>query len=257
MNRLEGKVAIITGACGGFGGSAAHLFTAEGAAVALCDIDDVAGEKMAEELRAQGGNAAFFHLDVTDEAMITDVYEQINQKFGKITTLVNIAGITGPVDLPDEVSYEDWRKTMELNCDSVFLTSKLVIRYLREAKGGSIINVASLSGLKSECGGVTPYHVSKAAVVMLTKNFAVSYAKENIRVNAVAPGTTLTPLVINYAKKNFGSVEEYEKLYGPLHPMGRFGRPEEIAHCMVYLASDEASWTTGSIVSIDGGFSAC
>lgn len=258
MERLQGKVAIITGGAMGIGKETATQFIKEGAAVAICDINEEVGTKTVEELTSLGGKAAFYKMDVTQSEQVSRVFSQIKNDFGKIDILVNNAGVTGPMEIPDEITVEQFDDALNVDLRGSFICAREVIQYMRQngGKGGSIVNLGSICGLKAEVPGLVPYHVSKAGVVMLTKVFAVSYAKENIRCNTVCPGTTLTDLIREYGKQNYGSLEAYEAEVAPSHPMNRLGQPIEIAMAIVYLASDEASWTTGTHISVDGGWSA-
>lgn len=257
MERLKGKVAIITGGGSGIGKETAELFAREGATVAICGRTLSKLSETVINIQNAGGKAKAYPLDVCNPVQVAEVFAQIDQDWGKIDILVNGSGIVGPSGLPDEISVEDWYKVMDTDCNGTFITCREVIQYMRKQGKGSIVNLASISGKKSECPGVTPYHVAKAAVIMITKNFAVSYAKENIRCNCVCPGTTLTGMVQEDLINKFGSVEAGEPVYAAMHPMGRLGKPHETAYAILYLASDEASWTTGADLSVDGGFSAC
>lgn len=256
MGRLENKVAIITGGATGIGKETAMQFVKEGARVAICDIDAGTAERTVEEINGQGGEAVFYEMDVRDPEQVAQAFREVHQHFGKIDILINNAGVTGPMELPDEITVEQFDDAVSTDLRGSFICAREVIQYMRENKGGSIVNLASICGLKAEVPGLVPYHVSKAGVVMLTKVFAVSYAKENIRCNAVSPGTTLTDLIREYGKQNYGSLEAYEATIAPSHPMGRLGKPKEVAMAIVYLASDEAAWTTGANISVDGGWSA-
>lgn len=258
MNRLEGKVAIVTGGAMGIGNEIARQFVKEGASVAICDFNEEAGAKAAEELQAEGGEARFYDMDVRDERQVSTAFARVKEDFGHIDILVNNAGVTGPMEIPDEITVQQFDEALDTDLRGSFICAREVIQYMRQngAAGGSIVNIASICGLKAEVPGLVPYHVSKAGVIMLTKVFAVSYAKEGIRCNSVSPGTTLTDLIRQYGEKNYGSLEAYEATVAPSHPMNRLGKPQEVAMAVVYLASDEASWTTGANISVDGGWSA-
>lgn len=257
MNRLQGKVAIITGGAMGIGKETARQFIKEGAAgIAICDFNAEAGAKSAEELAAQGADVRFYDMDVREADRVAEVFKRVRDDFGKIDILINNAGVTGPMELPDEITVDQFDDALNTDLRGSFICAREVIQYFREVGGGSIVNLCSICGLKAEVPGLVPYHVSKAGVLMLTKVFAVSYAKENIRCNCVCPGTTLTELIQEYGRANYGSLEAYEAEVAPCHPMNRLGKPEEVAMAIVYLASDEASWTTGAHISVDGGWSA-
>lgn len=258
MGRLENKVAIITGGAMGIGKESAIRFVEEGAAVAVCDFNVEVGTKTVEELCAIGGNARFYDMDVRKPDQVEATFKQVKHDFGAIDILVNSAGITGPAELPDEITIDQFDDAVNTDMRGTYICAREAIRYMRQndGKGGSIVNLSSICGLKAEVPGLVPYHVAKAAVIMVTKVFAVSYAAENIRCNAVCPGTTATELIQAYGTENYGSFEAYEAVTAPNMPMNRFGTPTEVAMAILYLASDEASWTTGACLAVDGGWSA-
>lgn len=263
MNRLKDKVAIITGGSKGLGEAMAIGFAREGAKVAICARSDASGgAKVVEAIRALGSDAAFFQCDVTKEEQVVDFYKKVEARFGKIDVLVNNAGATGPSENPDEISMDGYDEVMNLDARGAFICAKNVIQYFRKIGGGNIINISSICGLKAEVPGLAPYHIAKAAVLMMSKVFAMSYAKENIRCNTICPGTTATPLVVEYGTRTCGSFEAYQAEVGPCHPMGngdkqKLGEPIDVAMAAVYLASDEAKWVTGAQISVDGGWSIC
>lgn len=255
MKRLENKVVIMTGGALGIGAAACKLLAREGALVAVTDLRDQEGEELAKQISGDGGRAEYWHLDVSRESEVEEVFSKIRQQFGHIDVLVNNAGIAG-VDKPtDEVSEEEWDKVMAINVKGVFLCTKHVIRYLREAGSGSIINLSSIYGLVG-APDIPPYHASKGAVRLMTKTDALLYAKEKIRVNSIHPGYIWTPLVEDLAKKSPEGVEAFRAKLDGLHPVGHVGEPDDIGYGILYLASDESKFVTGSELVIDGGYTA-
>lgn len=254
MDRLKDKAVIITGGSLGIGKSAAELLAAEGAKVAITDILDEEGMKLAHSIRSKGGRAAYWHLDTSDEKHVKDVFCKIYETFGSINVLVNNAAISGINKPTHEITSEEWDKVMNINVKGVFFCTKHVIDYMKRAGGGSIINLSSIYGLVS-APDVPPYHASKGAVRLMTKTDALLYAKKNIRVNSVHPGFIWTPMVENYLK-SLGDVEHGKEALGELHPLGHVGEPEDIAYGILYLASDESKFVTGTELVIDGGYTA-
>ena len=255
MNRLEGKRAIITGGAKGLGLATAQLFVEEGAKIAIVDFDGEAGREAAKVITEAGGEVYFHEVDVRDAEAIEATFATINEEMGGIDILVNSAGVVDSGVIAHETSIEEWREVIDTDLNGSFITSKFAVPYML-GKGGSIVSIASTAGLSSVCDGNAPYHAAKGGVVQMTKNFGISYAKKGIRCNCVCPGTTLTDLVRNDLINKFGSVEEGEPVYGAMHPMGRLGKPIETAYAILYLASDEAAWTTGVALPVDGGFTA-
>jgi NAD(P)-dependent dehydrogenase (short-subunit alcohol dehydrogenase family) len=261
MGRLEGKVAIVTGSSTGIGAQIARVFASEGAKVVVCcNNDTINGQAVADEIVQAGGTAVFHQVDVREENQVKALYQKTEAQFGRIDILVNNAGVVGKVENPDEITMEDYDFVMDIDARGTFICAKNIIEYFRRIGGGNIVNITSICALKAEVGGLAPYHIAKAAAQMITKVFAMSYAKENIRCNSVNPGTTLTPLIENMAKENYGSLENYAAMVGPSHPMGngdkqKLGETIDVAMAAVYLASDEAKWVTGAQISVDGGWS--
>jgi NAD(P)-dependent dehydrogenase (short-subunit alcohol dehydrogenase family) len=254
MGRVENKVAIVTGGSLGIGKSTCILLAKEGAKVAVTDILDREGQKVVDEIKSLGGTARFWHLDVSKENEVQKVLAEINQTFGNISVLVNNAGISGSSKPTDELTEEEWDKVMAVNVKGVFFCTKYVIPYMRKAGSGSIINLSSIYGIVSS-GDVPPYHASKGAVRIMTKTDAFLYAKDKIRVNSVHPGFIWTPMVENYLKSQ-GDIEAGRKYLDTLHPIGHVGEPEDIAYGILYLASEESKFVTGSELVIDGGYTA-
>lgn len=254
MNRVKGKVAIVTGGALGIGRSACNLLSREGAAVAVTDVLDDEGRKVAAEIRTAGGNTDFWHLDIRDEAQVRRVFEQVKGRFGKIDILVNNAGIAGVNKPTDEISETEWDQLMAVNVKGVFFCTKHAIPYMRTAGSGSIINLSSIYGIIG-AGDVPAYHASKGAVRLMTKNDALIYAKEKIRVNSIHPGFIWTPMVEKFAAEQ-GGVDDVRTHLDALHPLGHVGEPDDVGWAVVYLASDEAQFITGSELVVDGGYTA-
>jgi NAD(P)-dependent dehydrogenase (short-subunit alcohol dehydrogenase family) len=247
--RLEGKTAIVTGAGSGMGAAIATLFAAEGANVALVDMND-SGEAVAEEIRGTGANARFWQLNITDEERVAAVFAEVVEHFGQLNILINNAGIAGPTEPTDQVDFADWERVYRINTGGPFLCTKHAIPYLRQAPGQkSIVNMASAY---SHIGNadVPVYHGTKAAVRLMSKTDAIVYAPEGIRVNSVSPGTILTPMNLAKAEQTPGYLEDMIAQ----HPLGIVGNPEDVAYAFLYLASDEARFTTGADLVIDGGY---
>src|SRR5262245_35816400 len=246
--RLNGKVAIVTGAANGMGQSEALIFAREGAKVAVADLMETEGRQVADKIKAAGGEAIFVKLDVGNEAEWEKAVKATEDAFGKLDVLVNNAGISGSFD-PDTMSTSAWDKLMEINAKGVFLGMKHAIPAMQRAGGGSIINISSISGVVGQLGIHMAYNASKGAVRTMTKSAAVQYAKDGIRVNSVHPGM-LPPM-----KSSKGSADPAwrEKMIRAV-PLKREGRVEEVAHAVLFLASDEASYITGVELPVDGGF---
>jgi NAD(P)-dependent dehydrogenase (short-subunit alcohol dehydrogenase family) len=253
MNRVEGKTIIVTGAALGIGRAASCLLAREGASVAVTDLKDEEGRKLVEQITNDGGIAEYWHLDISRADEVINVFTAIKKKFGRIDVLVNNAGIAGADKPTDEVTEEEWDKVFAVNVKGVFLCTKHVIPALREAGGGSIINLSSIYGLVS-APDLPAYHASKGAVRMMTKTDALFYAKENIRVNSVHPGFIWTPLVEKLAENSPGGLEKFRQHLDSLHPIGHVGEPDDVAYGILYLASDESKFSTGSELVIDGGY---
>lgn len=255
MNRLQGKTAIVTGAALGIGQATCRLFAQEGAAVAITDILDQEGRDLAHQIQQQGQTAEYWHLDVSREEEVEKVWREIHERFGHIDVLVNNAGIAGSSLPTDQLSSEQWDKVMAINVKGVFFCTKHAIPYLRQAGGGSIINLSSIYGLVG-APDLPPYHASKGAVRLMTKTDALLYARDQIRVNSVHPAFIWTPLVEKLAEQCPDGAEAYRKQLDALHPIGHVGQPEDVAYGIVYLASDESRFVTGSELVIDGGYTA-
>jgi NAD(P)-dependent dehydrogenase (short-subunit alcohol dehydrogenase family) len=248
--QFQGKTALITGGAGGIGRATALLFAREGAAVGIVDLDQERGQEVVREISIAGGRAIFERADVTRAADCRRVVERTVREFGGIDILFNNAGIIRRASVV-EISEEDWDGAMAVNVKSVFLMSREVIPIMARAKGGSIINTGSGWGL---AGGprAAAYCASKGAVVLMTKAMAIDHGRQNIRVNCICPGDTDTAMLRGEARQ-LGEAEDRFLADSANRPLGRVGQPEEIAQAALYLASDAASFVTGTALVVDGG----
>jgi 3-oxoacyl-[acyl-carrier protein] reductase len=241
MNRLEGKVAMVTGGAQGIGKSVAKRLSSEGAVIAVCDMNLDRAKATAEELG--GGSRAFF-MNVADEEKVESAVNEVLAAFGKIDILVNNAGITRD-NLMLRMKKEDWDLVLTVNLTGTFLTSKAVVRHMMKARSGSIVNIASVVGLMGNAGQAN-YSASKAGVIGLTKTMAKEFASRGITVNAVAPGYIQTEMTEHLS-------EEAKQAFMSVIPLKRPGAAEDVASVVAFLASTDASYLTGQVISIDGG----
>jgi NAD(P)-dependent dehydrogenase (short-subunit alcohol dehydrogenase family) len=248
--RLAGKVALISGGARGMGAAEARLFASEGAQVVLGDILDAEGKAVEAEVNAQGGQAVFVHLDVTREAEWEQAVALAVSRFGKLNVLVNNAGIGGASRVEDTTA-EAWDRVLAVNAKGVFLGTKAAIPAMRQAGGGSIVNISSQLGLVGMDDSSPQYTASKGAVRLLTKTTALQYAREGIRCNSVHPGPIVTPMT----EQRRAEPVVYQRMLSRI-PLGRYGEADEVAYAVLYLASDESSFVTGSELVIDGGWTA-
>jgi NAD(P)-dependent dehydrogenase (short-subunit alcohol dehydrogenase family) len=246
--RLTGKCAVVTGGGSGIGAATASLFAAEGAHVAILDCDLPGAERIANEIRESGGDAAALACDVRNEAQIRDSVESVAQRFGSIDVLFNNAG-TAIRQTVSETEAGDWDRLMETNLRGPFLCSKFCLRHFHPA-GGSIIHVSSVTGITGVRNRAA-YSASKGALVALTRNMAMDLARRKIRVNCVCPGFVRTAM----AKPLLNDPVRYDRLVS-MHPLGRLGEAHDVAMAVLFLASDESRWITGISLVVDGGFSA-
>jgi len=246
MGDLNGKVAIVTGAAKGIGESTAKLFAKEGARVTVSDVDVENGEKVVKTINDNGGEAIFIKSDASKAEDHEELVKKTVDAFGKLDIAVNNAGIGGPLAKTAEYPLEGWEKVINLNLNGVFYGTKFQIAEMLKNGGGSIVNIASILGQVGTANSPA-YVAAKHGVVGLTKTAAIEYAKEGIRVNSVGPGYIKTPLL------NVLDDDTLDMLKG-LHPIGRLGKPEEVAEIILWLASDKASFVTGNYYAVDGGY---
>ncbi len=244
--RLAGKVALISGGARGIGGATALLMAREGAAVVIGDILEVEGREIESQIAETGGQVSFLRLDVTSEEDWRNAVQFAVSNYGKLDVLVNNAGISSRTGV-EETSEDSWDQVMDVNAKGVFLGTKAAIPAMRQAGGGSIINISSIYGIVGSATSAA-YHASKGAVRIFTKSAAVQYASEGIRVNSVHPGFVDSPMTAQHH-----AVPQVRQDRTGKTPLGRLGVPEDIAPGILYLASDEASFVTGSELVIDGG----
>jgi NAD(P)-dependent dehydrogenase (short-subunit alcohol dehydrogenase family) len=249
QKRTENKVVIVTGGALGIGRETSLLLAKEGAKIAIADVLAKEGQGLAEEINQAGGHAKFWHLDVSNEKEVEKVYTQVVKEFGKLDATVNNAGIAGADKPTHELTEKEWDTVMNVNVKGVFFCTKHAISHMLKAGGGSIINLSSIYGIVG-AGDIPPYHASKGAVRLMSKNDALIYAKDNIRVNSVHPGFIWTPLVEKLGEKEPG----FRKHLDSLHPIGHVGEAIDIAYGILYLVSDESKFVTGSELVIDGGY---
>lgn len=255
MNRLSGKTAIVTGGAVGIGRACVERMAQEGAKVAIFDVLETEGGALATDLAAQGHAVAFWRVDVTDEAATQAAIDAAAARFGGLHVLVNNAGISGSPKPTDQVTEAEWDRVQAVNVKGVFFGTKHAIPHLRAAGGGSVINLSSIAGLIG-VGNLAAYHASKGAVRLMTKNDAITYAPEKIRVNSIHPGYIWTPMVENHLRTTSPDLEAAKAAAGWVHPIGHMGEPDDIAWAVVWLASDEAKFVTGAEIAIDGGYTA-
>ena len=255
MARLDGKVALISGGARGQGAVEARLFAREGAKVAIGDILDTEGKQVEAEINDSGGECLFVHLDVISEEGWLHAVESTVARFGKLDVLVNNAGIgstrgtDGQRVTIENLTEGQWDRVMDVNAKGIFLGTKYAIPEMRKVGGGSIINISSIAGL---VGGTTAaYGASKGAVRIFTKSTAIQYAKEGIRANSVHPGVIETDMTADMLNDDAGRQASLAR-----HPIGRLGTSEDVAYGVLYLATDESSFVTGSELVIDGGLTA-
>ncbi len=246
MKQFQDKVVVITGGASGLGFACAQAFAEEGAKIVLADLNEQRGQEAANELAAGGTKAIFVKTNVTVEEDVEQMINKAVEEFGSVDVVFASAGVAagGPAG---ELSSKDWNFVLDINLDGVFLTNKYAInQMLKQDNGGAIVNAGSIHSLVAQ-QNIPAYCASKGGVLMLSRSCAVDYASKNIRVNTVCPGYIETPLL--------KSVPSEQKEYlASLHPIGRMGRPEEVAEVVLFLASDDASFVNGAYLTVDGGY---
>ena len=247
-NRLEGKIAIVTGGASGIGEATTRLFVSEGAKVVIADIDDEKGNALEAELNHDGEVARYRQFDVTQESRWIEVVGEVMDTWGRLDVVVNNAGMSGVGRARvEETTVENWDAVFAVNSTAVMLGTKTAIPAMRKNGGGSVVNVSSIFGIVGSPAGAA-YHASKGAARTFSKAAAVQYAPDNIRVNSVHPGFTDTPMTLDiHSQKEIRDARE------KMTPLGRLGLPDDIAYGILYLACDESSWVTGIELVIDGG----
>ena len=249
MGRLDGKVALISGGARGQGAAEARMFASEGACVVFGDILDDDGRMVEAEIRELGGQATYVHLDVTSEADWAAAVNRAVSEYGKLDVLVNNAGIVLGRTI-EEMTVEEWDRLFDVNAKGVFLGTRASLGAMRDAGGGSIVNISSTAGLVGNDYNLAGYSSTKGAVRLFTKSTAIQHARDGIRCNSVHPGPIDTPMLVESRRGRGALTDEQQRQRTPL---GRIGRPEDIAFAVIYLASDESSFVTGSEVVVDGG----
>jgi NAD(P)-dependent dehydrogenase (short-subunit alcohol dehydrogenase family) len=250
--RLEGRVALVTGAAMGIGKAIALLFAQQGAKILAADIDAQAGNAAAEEIRRAGGQCIFRRTDVSIETEVEAAVGAAKKEFGPADVLANVVGIAheSPAHL---LSLADWNRVLAVNLTSMFLCAKHVLPEMMAAKRGSIVNITSIQGLFG-FPGYPHYAASKGGIIAMTRQLAREYAPYGIRVNSIAPGTVETPMNVKVLERVPNPVE-LRRAWERMHPLGRIGQPIDIAWAALFLACDESSWVTGQCLPIDGGVS--
>lgn len=248
--RLSGKVSIVTGGASGIGEATCLLFAREGATVIVVDIQSDKGQALAARIHEGGGKAEFLHCDMAVHAQVKAMIEYAGNTYGRLDVLVNNAAVESPLAEVDTTE-EEYDRIMDVNVKGVFLATKYAVPLMKRNGGGSIVNISSAYGMIGS-PGFAAYHASKGAVRLLTKSTAVTHARDGVRANSIHPGAVDTPLLREAINTN-PDPQRFETTVANMQPIGRLGRPEEIAYGCLYLASDESKFCVGSELSIDGG----
>ena len=251
MGRLDGKVALISGGARGQGAAEALLFAREGAKVVIGDLLTDEGKQVEAQIAELGGDATYVNLDVTDADAWDAAVQTALDRYGRLDILVNNAGILGNRTGIEDTTVEQWDAILDVNAKGVFLGTKAAIPALRDAGGGSIVNISSIAGIIGSRNGIPAYQASKGAVRLLTKSTAIQHAPDNIRCNSVHPGMIITAMTEETLK-----IPEMQQFYNDNIPLGRLGTVDDIANGVLFLASDDSSFVTGSEMVIDGGLTA-
>ncbi|GAB1595564.1 SDR family NAD(P)-dependent oxidoreductase [Lysobacter claricitrinus] len=255
MNRVRGRVCIVTGGAVGIGRACVQRLTEQGAAVAIFDMDEAAGHALATALEPRG-EVAFWRVDISRETEVAAAIDAVVERFGALHVLVNNAGIAGPNKPTHELTEDEWDRVQAVNVKGVFLCTKHAIPHMKRAGIGSIVNLSSIYGLVG-APDVPPYHASKGAVRLMSKTDALLYAADGIRVNSVHPGFIWTSMVEQHLRDTGATdLDAARRDVGALHPLGHMGEPDDVAWAVVYLASDESKFVTGSELVVDGGYTA-
>lgn len=244
MGKLQDKVALITGGASGIGAETARLFASEGAKVVLVDLNEEKGKAFEQELKKLYSDVFFVKANITSEEEVVAAFKQTIDTFAKVDIVFNNAGI-GRVQPTHELDYAEWRNTVNVDLDGVFLVARESIREMLKSGGGTIVNTASMYGLVGSPGSAA-YNAAKGGVINLTRSLALEYAEQQIRVNALCPGFIDTPII----------PEEDKQTLAGMTPMKRLGQPEEMAKAVLFLASDDSSYMTGNTLTLDGGYTA-
>ncbi|WP_128101963.1 SDR family NAD(P)-dependent oxidoreductase [Paenibacillus sp. DCT19] len=244
MGKLQDKVAVITGGASGIGAATARLFVSEGAKVVLVDLNEEKGKAFEQELKALKADALFIKANITSEQEVAEIFKQTVEAYGRVDIVFNNAGI-GRVHPSHELDYAEWRNTVNVDLDGVFLVARESIREMLKIGGGTIVNTASMYGWVGSPGSAA-YNAAKGGVVNLTRSLALEYAEKNIRVNALCPGFIDTPII----------PEESKQALSAATPMKRLGKSDEMAKAVLFLASDDSSYMTGNSLIVDGGYTA-
>ena len=242
--KLQDKVAVITGGASGIGAATAKLFVENGAKVVLVDLNEEKGHAFEAELKAAGAEAIFVKANITSEEDVQNIFAKTIEAFGKLDVVFNNAGI-GRVTPTEDLAYSEWRNTVNVDLDGVFLVAQAAIRQMLKAGGGTIVNTASMYGWVGSPGSAA-YNAAKGGVINLTRSLALEYATRGIRVNALCPGFIDTPIIPEESKETLRSIT----------PMQRLGQAEEMAKAVLFMASDDSSFMTGNTLTVDGGYTA-
>ena len=253
MDRVKGKVAIVTGGANGIGEATVKLLAKEGACVAIVDIDDKNGARVAQDIKNEGGEAVYRHANITIEEEVDHAFASFYEKYGKLHILVNNAGIAGARVPAHKATVKDFDRIMNINLKGTLICTKYAVPYILKTGPGSVVNVCSIYGIVAS--DVPIYDTSKGGMRAMTKSDAILYARDNIRFNSVHPGNIKTPLFEKLVDEvDTLGVEHADHMLSVTNPLNRMGTPEDIAYGILYLASDESSYVNGTELVIDGGF---